>query len=76
MGLCLSYHVNLGLSLRKTAEALRDIHNIKISHTMVANYARTAAVIIKPFVDNFYNLKREENPAFKQGLFSLVFYNC
>jgi len=53
MGLCLTYHVNLGLSLRKTAEALRDIHNIAISHTMVANYARTAAVIIKPFVDTY-----------------------
>ena len=56
MGLCLTYHVNLGLSLRKTAEAMREIHNINISHTMVANYARTASVIIKPFVDAFdYN---------------------
>lgn len=49
MGLCLTYHVNLGLSLRKTAEAMQEIHNISISHTMVAHYARTAAVIIKPF---------------------------
>jgi len=56
MGLCLTYHVNLGLSLRKTAQALKDIHNVDISHTMVANYARTAAVVIKPFVDN-YNYK-------------------
>ena len=38
MGLCLTYHVNLGLSLRKTAQALKDIHNINISHTMVGNY--------------------------------------
>lgn len=53
MGLCLTYHVNLSLSLRKTAEALQEIHNIDISHTMVANYARTAAAIIKPFVDTF-----------------------
>jgi len=53
MGLCLSYHVNLGLSLRKTAQALKDIHGIDISHTMVANYAKTAATVIKPFVDNF-----------------------
>lgn len=57
MGLCLSYHVNLGLSLRKTAHALKDIHGIDISHTMVANYARTAATVIKPFVDNYdYNI--------------------
>ena len=53
MGLCLTYHVNLGLSLRKTRQALYDIHNIKISHTMVANYAKTAALLVKPFVDNF-----------------------
>ena len=50
MGLCLTYHVNLSLSLRKTAQALKDIHNISISHTMVAKYARTAAAVIKPFV--------------------------
>ena len=53
MGLCLTYHVNLGLSLRKTRQALDDIHNIKISHTMIANYAKTAASLVKPFVDNF-----------------------
>ena len=53
MGLCLAYHVNLRLSLRGTALALHDVHNIKISHTMVANYAKAAAAVIKPFVDNF-----------------------
>ena len=53
MGLCLAYHVNLSLSLRKTAEALRDIHGVNISHAMVANYAKAAASVIKPFVDNF-----------------------
>ena len=53
MGLCLTYHVNLGLSLRKTAHALKDVHGIDISHTMVANYAKTAASLIKPFVDTY-----------------------
>ena len=53
MGLCLAYHVNLSLSLRKTALALREIHGIKISHTMVANYAKSASAVIKPLVDNF-----------------------
>ena len=53
MGLCLTYHVNLGLSLRKTSQALKDIHNINISHTMVSNYCRTAAILVKPFVDSF-----------------------
>ncbi len=53
MSLCLSYRVNLGLSLRKTAQALKDIHGISISHQMVANYCKTAAICIKPFVDTY-----------------------
>ena len=53
MGLCLTLHVNLGLSLRKTAQALKDLYGIQISHQQVANYARTAALFIKPFVDNY-----------------------
>ena len=53
MGLCLSYKVNLGLSLRKTAHALHEIHGIKISHQQVANYLKTAAICVKPFVDNY-----------------------
>ena len=32
---------------------MRDIHNIRISHTMVASYAKTAALLVKPFADNF-----------------------
>ena len=53
MALCLTYRVNLGLSLRKTAQALKDIHGIRISHQQVANYCATAAVCVKPFVDNY-----------------------
>lgn len=53
MSLCLTMHVNLGLSLRKTAQALKDLYGIQISHQQVANYARTAALVIKPFVDNY-----------------------
>jgi transposase-like protein len=53
MGLCLTYHVNLSLSLRKTAQAMKDIHGLSISHTMIANYAHTAAAVIKPFIVNF-----------------------
>ena len=53
MSLCLSYKVNLGLSLRKTAQALKDIHGISISHQMVANYCKTAALCIKPYVDTY-----------------------
>ena len=46
-------HVNLGLSLRKTSQALKDLYNISISHQQIANYCKTAAVCIKPFVDNY-----------------------
>lgn len=53
MGLCLTYKVNLGLSLRKTAEALNEIHGIHISHQQIANYCKTAAICIKPFTDNY-----------------------
>lgn len=53
MGLCLTYHVNLKLSTRQTAHALAEVHGINISHTMVANYAMTAAAIIKPFTDTY-----------------------
>lgn len=53
MGLCLTFHVNLGLSLRKTSQALEDLYNIKISHAMIASYCKTAAVVIKPFVDHY-----------------------
>lgn len=53
MSLCLTFHVNLGLSLRKTAQALKDLYGIDISHQQVANYARTAALVIKPFTDSY-----------------------
>lgn len=53
MGLALTYHVNLGLSLRKTAQALKEVHNIQISHTQVAYYAQTASAVIKPFIDHY-----------------------
>ncbi|MFU7518022.1 hypothetical protein [Clostridium sp. HCS.1] len=46
MGLCLTYHVNLKLSTRQTANALKEVHGIDISHTMVAKYALTAATVI------------------------------
>jgi len=53
MGLCLTYHVNLKLSLRDTAQALKDLYGIEISHQQVANYAKGAAAVIKPFVDHY-----------------------
>lgn len=53
MSLCLTLHVNLGLSLWKTSQALKDLYNIRISHQQIANYCKTAAICVKPFVDNY-----------------------
>ncbi|WP_287714702.1 DDE-type integrase/transposase/recombinase [Blautia sp.] len=53
MSLCLTLHVNLSLSLRKTKQALKDLYNIDISHQSIANYCKTAALCVKPFVDNY-----------------------
>ena len=53
MSLCLMMHVNLGLSLRKTAHALKELYNVTISHQQVANYCKTAAICIKPYVDRY-----------------------
>jgi len=53
LGLILTYHVNYGLSLRKTAALMYDVHNVKISHQTIANYCNAVAPRIKPFVDHF-----------------------
>jgi len=53
MGLRLTCHVNLKLSTRHTARVPEEIHGIKISHTMVANYATAVSTVIKPLTDAF-----------------------
>lgn len=53
LSLCLTMHVNLGLSLRKTAHASKELYNVNISHQQVANYCKTAAICIKPYVDRY-----------------------
>jgi len=53
LGLVLTYRINLGLSSRVTANAMKDIHGIDISFTTVNNYTNTVAAIVKPFVDLF-----------------------
>ena len=53
MGLCLTYLVNCGMSTRMVSRVMREVHNVKISHTQIASYATTASYCIKPFVDSF-----------------------
>ena len=45
--------MNLGLSLRKSKQALLDLYGIDISHQSIANYCKSAAMCIKPFVDHY-----------------------
>ena len=45
VGLALTYYINYGLSSRKTAKILREVHGITISHQTVVNYAEAAASI-------------------------------
>ena len=55
-GLVLTYHINYGLSLRKTALIMNEVHDIKISHQTVANYAEAVSHLIEPWLDSYqYN---------------------
>lgn len=54
LGLALTYHINYGIPLRKTAALMFDVHNVKISHQTIANYCNSVAPIVKPFVDGFH----------------------
>lgn len=79
MGLCLTYHVNLSLSTRATARALWEIHQVKISHVMVSKYAKSAAAIVKYFVDNYdYKptnyLAADETYVKKKGITQYVWF--
>jgi len=53
LGLILTYHINYGLPLRKTAALMYDVHGVKISHQSVANYCNAISPRVKPFIDNF-----------------------
>ena len=53
LGLILTYHINYGLSLRKTAALMYDVHGVKISHQTIANYCHAVAPRVKPFIDGF-----------------------
>ena len=49
----------LGLSLRKTSQSLKYLYNIPISHQQTANCCKTAAICVKPFVDQYPYRKGE-----------------
>ena len=53
LGLILTYHVNYGLSARKTAALMKDVHGVSISHQSILNYENAVALILKPYVDYY-----------------------
>lgn len=53
LGLILTYRINYGLPLAKTAALMYDVHSVKVSHQTVANYCNAVAPRVKPFVDGF-----------------------
>ena len=57
IGLCLTYHVNYGLSYRQTASILQDVHEVYISYKTVENYCKAVSSIIHPVLEFYpYNL--------------------
>ena len=53
LGLILTYHVNYGMSARKTAALMYDVHQVKITHQTILNYANSVALLTKPFIDHY-----------------------
>ncbi|MED4355086.1 DDE-type integrase/transposase/recombinase [Schinkia azotoformans] len=53
LGLILTYHVNYGLSARKTAALMKDVHGIPISHQTILNYEKSVAITLKSYVDYY-----------------------
>ncbi len=51
VGLCLTFAVSFGRSARMSAEALRHLYGISISHQTVINYINAAACQLSGFVD-------------------------
>ena len=53
IGLCLTYHVNYGMSYRQTAALLNDIHEVRISYKIVENYCKSVSSIVQ-YILEFY----------------------
>ena len=53
LGLILTYYVNYGLSSRKTAAIMHDIHQVKISHQTIMNYANSVSAMVLPFLEKY-----------------------
>ena len=81
LGLILTYHINYGLPLRKTAALMYDVHCVKVSHQTIANYCNAVAPRVKPFVDGFpYELSDafcgDETCIKVNGRWRYIFFFC
>ena len=79
LGLILTYYTNYGLSSRKTAAILKDIHDVDISYQTVLNYAESTSRLIKYYVDTFpYELSQsfcgDETYLKVQGKWQYLFF--
>ena len=62
IGLCLTYHVNYGLSYRQVSSILQDVHEVKLSYKTVENYCKAASSIVHPLLE-FYPYKLSDTIA-------------
>ncbi|QEU47651.1 DDE-type integrase/transposase/recombinase [Schleiferilactobacillus harbinensis] len=79
LGLVLTYHINYGMSARKTAALMYDVHGIKISHQTIHNYEEAVAAVVRPFWANYpYKLSEElvgdETYIRVKGKWNYIFY--
>lgn len=53
LGLILTYYVNYGLGARKTSLIMKQIHDVRISHQTIINYANGVSALVKDMVDYY-----------------------
>jgi transposase-like protein len=53
LGIILTLHVNLGISSRKTAQILKCIFNVNLSHQSILNYSKATAFYLAPWLNSF-----------------------
>ncbi len=79
LGLILTYYINYGLSSRKTALIMQEVHDIKISHQTVVNYAEAVASLTEQLNENYKyelsnNLAADETYIKVMGKTNYVFF--
>ena len=63
VGLCLTYHINYGLSYRQTSSILYDVHCIKISYKTVENYCKSVSSLVHPILEYYPYKLTDQNAA-------------